>query len=126
VPLRVLLLAALLLVGRPASAQLLSLHTYDARDGLVAARVNDIHQCASGYVWVATADGLLCFDGYRFTNYGAEQGLLIVSEDMTNSPFEQHMGVAYDPVAGKWTILNGTGALMPNGRRFNILVVKTH
>src|SRR5262249_14936546 len=25
--------------------------------------------------WVATADGLLCFDGYRFTSYGAEQGL---------------------------------------------------
>jgi ligand-binding sensor domain-containing protein/signal transduction histidine kinase len=85
------LMAGALLVFVPASAtaQLLSVRTYDARDGLVSARVNEIHQCASGYVWVATSDGLLCFDGYRFTNYGAEQGLRLPN---VSAVAEDHRG----------------------------------
>jgi hypothetical protein len=38
-------------------------------------QINHVVQDSHGYLWFCTAEGLSRFDGYRFTNYGKEQGL---------------------------------------------------
>jgi ligand-binding sensor domain-containing protein len=49
--------------------------TYTTADGLARDTVNHIIQDSHGFLWFATDEGLSRFDGYRFTNYGPEQGL---------------------------------------------------
>lgn len=44
-------------------------------DGLARDRIECIVQDSHGFLWVGTAEGLSRFDGYRFTNYGTDQGL---------------------------------------------------
>jgi signal transduction histidine kinase/ligand-binding sensor domain-containing protein/CheY-like chemotaxis protein/AraC-like DNA-binding protein len=45
--------------------------TWTQADGLPVNAINDIIQDRSGYLWVATYDGLVRFDGMRFTVYNA-------------------------------------------------------
>jgi len=53
------------------------LETWTVRDGLPVNSITRIHQSKSGYIWLATFDGLVRFDGVRFTvfNMGNSQGL---------------------------------------------------
>lgn len=53
----------------------LPIRTYTTADGLARDHVLAIAQDSRGFVWFGTAEGLSRFDGYRFVNYGAEQGL---------------------------------------------------
>ena len=57
-------------------AERLPIRTYTTADGLARDYVNCIAQDSRGFLWFCTAEGLSRFDGYNFTNYGREQGLL--------------------------------------------------
>ena len=48
---------------------------YTTESGLAHNRVKRIVRDSRGFIWFCTADGLSRFDGHRFTNYGAGEGL---------------------------------------------------
>jgi signal transduction histidine kinase/ligand-binding sensor domain-containing protein len=48
---------------------------YTTAEGLAHDSVNKIYCDSRGFLWFCTAEGLSRFDGYRFKNYGQEQGL---------------------------------------------------
>src|SRR5512133_200419 len=53
------------------SAQLpeLRVRYFSRTDGLMSAYVNHVTQDSTGFIWVATREGLYRYDGYSFTNY---------------------------------------------------------
>jgi ligand-binding sensor domain-containing protein/signal transduction histidine kinase len=53
----------------------LPVHTYAAADGMPRDAAFCIVPDSRGFLWVCTNEGLSWFDGYRFNNYGVEQGL---------------------------------------------------
>ena len=57
-------------------AERLPVKTYTTADGLPKDQINRIVQDSRGFMWFATSDGLARFDGYQFTSYGVEQGLI--------------------------------------------------
>ena len=66
---RALCTALLALSLSAAQCQYFTNHTEE--DGLTGARVRCTVQDSSGYLWVATFDGLSRFDGGRFRNFTA-------------------------------------------------------
>ena len=74
--LNILLWSAIVLwMFAPARAELLPIKTYLSTDGLVYDKVYRTYQDSRGFVWFFTAAGVSRFDGYRFVNYGLENGL---------------------------------------------------
>ncbi len=57
-----------------AQAERYRFRTFGPDDGLSSA-VGRILQDRTGYLWVATSDGLFRYDGTRFQRYGVEEGL---------------------------------------------------
>src|SRR6266568_3551794 len=53
------------------------LESWTVKDGLPVNSINKVIQSKSGYIWLATFDGLVRFDGVRFTtfNIGNSDGL---------------------------------------------------
>lgn len=58
-----------------AQAQQLPIKSYTSADGLAHNNVNKILIDSHGFVWFGTREGLSRFDGYKFTNYGMDQGM---------------------------------------------------
>ena len=58
-------LAALNIVAQPTA----SVRTFSVRDGLAANLIAGIDQSPDGLMWIATWNGLCCYDGYRFTTF---------------------------------------------------------
>ncbi|WP_409029358.1 two-component regulator propeller domain-containing protein [Gracilimonas sediminicola] len=58
-----------------AQAQKYNLKTYSVNDGLPSSQVYDIHLSDNGFVWFATAFGLVKFDGFEFETYDKKNGL---------------------------------------------------
>jgi signal transduction histidine kinase/ligand-binding sensor domain-containing protein len=56
-------------------AELLPIRSYTMADGLPTDQIDGIVQDSRGFLWFLTPEGLARFDGYRFTNFGKEQGL---------------------------------------------------
>jgi ligand-binding sensor domain-containing protein/signal transduction histidine kinase len=56
-------------------AELLPIRSYTIADGLPADHIDGIVVDSRGFVWFCTPEGLSRFDGYRFTNFGTEEGL---------------------------------------------------
>jgi ligand-binding sensor domain-containing protein/signal transduction histidine kinase len=48
---------------------------YTTADGLPSNQINCSLSDSHGFLWFCTREGLSRFDGYTFTNYGADQGL---------------------------------------------------
>lgn len=71
---RTLLLTLLyFLVGAPGWAQkACTVRNFSVRDGLPANNITAIKQGPRGLIWVATWNGLCCYDGYRFTTFLGE------------------------------------------------------
>lgn len=46
--------------------------SWQSEDGLPSNAVRSVAQAADGYLWVATAEGVVRFDGVRFTGFDAE------------------------------------------------------
>ena len=65
----------LLAEAAPALAQRPHVRRYTLGDGLPHNSLTAVVQDRKGYVWVATAEGLARFDGYRFATYGTADGL---------------------------------------------------
>src|SRR5262245_30565577 len=59
-----------------AAAELLPLKAYTVAEGLPHNAVNRIVRDSREYLWFCTAEGLALFDGYAFTTFGADEGLL--------------------------------------------------
>lgn len=58
-----------------AKAEHLPLKSYTVADGLPSNVINKIVRDSRGFLWFCTAEGLSLFDGYRFINYGSDEGL---------------------------------------------------
>ena len=71
---RTLLVLALLLPGL-ASAQRFAFKYYSHDEGLTSLDVHSLLQDRTGYVWVATQNGLFRYDGARFTGFYTANGL---------------------------------------------------
>ena len=119
----VLFLSLLLAVTSRAVAEQLPIKTYTVADGLAHNRVKRIVQDSHGFLWFCTADGLSRFDGYRFTNYGVEDGLPAPS---INDLLETGDGIYWvatnsDGVV-RFNLLAGTRSLPgePAGSRFTL------
>lgn len=56
-------------------AEQLPLKRYSTSDGLIRDYISRIVLDSHGFLWFCTPEGLSRFDGYIFTNYGAEAGL---------------------------------------------------
>jgi len=66
---------SLLAVPVLALAERLPVKTYTTADGLARDNVTRIVRDSKGFLWFCTTEGLSRFDGYKFTNYGIDQGL---------------------------------------------------
>ncbi|HYO90021.1 MAG TPA: two-component regulator propeller domain-containing protein, partial [Pyrinomonadaceae bacterium] len=118
--LRACLLLAIQLTG--ASAQQLPVRTYTVADGLAHDEVAKIVQDSRGFIWFCTTEGLSRFDGYRFTNYDARDGL---SSVRVNDILESRRGSIYwlatdsggvsrfDPLARSQSIAGQQNAAAP-------------
>lgn len=49
-----------------------SVRTFSVRDGLPANSITSVCQDSHGLIWIATWNGLCCYDGYRFTTFRGE------------------------------------------------------
>lgn len=47
---------------------------FTIRDGLAANTISGIEQSPNGLIWIATWNGLCCYDGYRFTTFRSDNG----------------------------------------------------
>lgn len=70
-----LFLASNLVFLAEAQAERLPIAIYTTAEGLPRDRIDRIVQDSKGFMWFCTPEGLSRFDGYKFTNYGIEQGL---------------------------------------------------
>lgn len=57
------------------SAQIIPFKNYSVRDGLPSNAILDIKQDQQGFMWIATENGLVKFDGYNFKTLTVEDGL---------------------------------------------------
>src|SRR5438874_7093187 len=83
--------------------------TYGTESGLGNLSVMRLAQDASGFIWVATQDGVYRYDGNRFARFGLEQGL--------PSTFASMLVAGRDDVV--W-VATGAGVARFNGVRFEI------
>lgn len=68
----------LLVIGVPgAGAERLPIRVFSSGDGLGSAFVSQVFQDRSGYVWLATRDGLSRWNGYEFTTFSQKDGLAV-------------------------------------------------
>jgi ligand-binding sensor domain-containing protein/signal transduction histidine kinase len=85
-----------LLSAFPLMCELLPIRTYTTADGLAADHIDSIAADSRGFLWFSTREGLSRFDGYRFMNYGVEEGLphAIVSALIETRSGEYFVGTA--------------------------------
>lgn len=74
---------------------------YTTRDGLPHNQVSSIAQDSSGFIWIATWDGLSRFDGYEFRNYFHDPN------DSTSIPYFSVEKILVDKYNNVW--INSTG-----------------
>ena len=70
-----IIIAAAFLLPVLASAQRFAFKYYSHDDGLISLDVHSLMQDRTGYVWVATSDGVFRYDGALFTAFYKAQGL---------------------------------------------------
>jgi len=68
-------LACGLLLALPAWGQQMPLRYFGQQEGLANLSVTTLAQDRPGYLWAGTENGLYRFDGHRFQQYGAAQGM---------------------------------------------------
>ncbi len=64
-----LLISALILSPTLQAEPAFQFHTLDKQDGMISSVVYDIAQDNDGFMWFATEDGLVKYDGFEFINY---------------------------------------------------------
>ena len=68
----ILLVFTLLGINAFSQQKSIKFDTYTIEDGLSQSQVTSIRQDATGFIWIATQDGLNRFDGYNFTVFKNE------------------------------------------------------
>ncbi|MFO0454293.1 MAG: two-component regulator propeller domain-containing protein, partial [Pseudomonadota bacterium] len=103
--LRRLSLAALLLVAaaQAAAAPPLMFQHLGSREGLPQNTVNATLQDSQGFLWIATEDGLVRFDGYEVHQYRAEPGV------PDSLPGNYVWALAEDPGGDLWIATKDAG-----------------
>ncbi|QNH63043.1 hybrid sensor histidine kinase/response regulator [Hymenobacter sediminicola] len=114
--LRVTVLLALLLAGRPGTAQTGQpqqfVKHFGAAEGLPQPFIYALTQDRQGYLWIGTAEGLVRYDGTEFITYTTKDGL---AEDFVTQLYVQ-------PRTGQlWAAHYQGGASYWTGRRFQAL-----
>ena len=66
--------------------------SYDIENGLPSRMVFDICQDSSGLIWLATYEGLCCYDGFKFLKYNVKDGL----------PDQKFKHLLYDDKGSLW------------------------
>ncbi len=66
------------------------LRNYSSEHGLPSSEVHKIYEDCTGYQWIGTDNGISCFNGYSFRNFGPLDGLedpvvLQIQEDSRNA-----------------------------------------
>lgn len=84
-----LLFLAFAWVATSIRAQRLAFENYSMNEGLIHNHVRDIFQDSKGFLWISTWEGVSMFDGYKFINYNASNGL---SWSLINQVFESIAG----------------------------------
>ncbi|MDP4224473.1 MAG: histidine kinase [Bacteroidota bacterium] len=93
------------------SAQNFNIETYTTRQGLANDNVRDIVADSSGFLWIATWDGISRYDGYSFTNYYHRP------DDSLSLPYFSIMKVLVDGGNNLWILTDNSIAAMYD--RFN-------
>lgn len=71
---RLVLLLLTIQAVLPAKAQpVSSMRTFTVNDGLPSNAITSIKQDCHGLIWIATWNGLCCYDGYRFTAFHGDE-----------------------------------------------------
>jgi len=96
---RVGLVAGLVAVAAHAGAERLPIRAFGTAEGLPHDHVLCVVPDSRGFLWLCTAQGISRFDGRRFVNYGAAQGL---REPYVNDFVETRAGE-------HWLATNGAG-----------------
>ncbi|NSW93745.1 MAG: histidine kinase [Bacteroidales bacterium] len=78
--------------------QSLNLRTYTTRDGLSNNQIRAITADSSGFLWIATWDGISRFDGYEFKNYYHIPG------DSTSLPYFAYRDICVDGDDNIWVL----------------------
>ena len=92
------------------SAQRLPLKSYTVAEGLPNNVINKIVRDSRGFLWFCTGEGLSRFDGYSFTNYGADQGL---PHTTVNDFLETRTGELWIATNGGLVLFNPKGEPAP-------------
>ena len=50
----------------------IAVHHFSVRDGLPANAITSVKQDSHGLIWIATWNGLCCYDGYQFTTFRSD------------------------------------------------------
>lgn len=66
----------ILLLSIPLSSQIYNITKFNQDDGLPSSYIYGITQDATGFLHIATGEGLCTYDGYKFVNYNITNGLI--------------------------------------------------
>lgn len=74
----------------------LKMHYFSDDQGLHTSHINDIVQDSSGYIWVASRDGLFKYDAYGFKGYYADESdTTTLSSSLVNCLFVDGNGILW-------------------------------
>jgi ligand-binding sensor domain-containing protein len=91
--------AACLLFCLGALGEELPLRIYTTADGLAGNTIDRIVRDSRGYLWFCTREGVSRFDGYQFRNFGADQGLPALDNDLVETPSGNYFVATGDGIA---------------------------
>ncbi|MFZ4590967.1 MAG: two-component regulator propeller domain-containing protein [Ignavibacteria bacterium] len=91
---RILVLFILVFLSQNVFPQRYFTKTYDIENGLPTRMIYDICQDTTGLIWVATYEGITCYDGFKFMNYNGKDGL----------PNQKYKGIKTDEKGIIWSI----------------------
>ena len=80
-----------------------TLKTFTTANGLSHNNINCIVQDKTGFIWIATFDGLCRFDGYEFKKYYHQAG------DMTSLPYFEIHSLCVDKDNNLWIVAGNIG-----------------
>ena len=71
-------------------------HRWTLSNGFPGGRINSISQTSDGYLWIATSNGLLRFDGFNFVSVG--------KLNQATEPISQALTLVPDKYGGLWVM----------------------